>query len=194
MTAENFQDPETALDAAVQLYAHGRFADAACHVGNEAATREVLKTADAIVAWLRRISTLTLSLVEVREQGSGDAVPITRNGDTMAVVLDTSQEAVFDINSRDDRGFLSKAALDLTVTGDNITARVDDTPDPNTPNQLVVTAVQPGAGGLVVLSVPDDDTIADASEAFDVNAGGIATLELGAPTIREQGGEPEPTP
>jgi hypothetical protein len=196
VTAQNFQDPEFALERAVELFKGNRFDTVACSVGHEAATRQVLETADMLVAWLRRITSLTLTLTAVREQDSGDEVPITRGGD-MSVQLDTSQEAVFDINSQDDRGFLTKAALDLTVTGDNITAQIVETPDANTPNQLVVTAVQPGAGGLVVLSVPDNDTIADASESFDVVPGGVAVVALGAPTIREQGeggGEPAPEP
>lgn len=178
-------DPEAALDWAVRLYERERFDNIAAAVGHEAAARQVTEVADLFVAWLRRITSLTLTLVQVREQGTGDAVPTIR-GENMAVQLDTSQEAVFDINTQDDRGFLSKAALDLTVTGDNISAEIVETPDPNTPNQLVVTAVQPGAGGLVVLSVPDNDTVADASESFDVVPGGVESIALGAPTIREQ--------
>lgn len=186
------EDPHEALDLAVRLYERDRFNTVANAVGHEAAAQQVTEVADTFVAWLRRITSLTLTLVAVEEQDTGDEVPITRNGDTMAVVLDTSQQARFDILARDDRGFLAKSALDLTVTGDNITAQVVDTPEPTTPNQLVVAAVQPGAGGLVVLSVPDNDTIPDASEAFDVNPGGVASLALGTPTIEEQPEPPAP--
>ena len=173
------------LQSAATLLADGRYAELACLNGEPAAARVVTEVADTFVAWLRRPATLRLDFVAIEEQDNpGTPVPITR-GENMAVTLTTGQQARFDIDTRDRRGFLTKAALDLTVTGDNITASVVDTPDPGTPNQLVVVATQPGAGGLVVLSVPNDETIADASEAFDVTAGGIASVSLGAPTIED---------
>lgn len=169
-----------------------RFGTIACADDDAAAARRVTVVADVFVAWLRRPVTLNLSPVGIREQGTeGPYQPIERDPN-MSVVLDTSDEAVFEILAKDSRGFISKSVLTLDVTGDNITAQIVETPDVNTPNQLVVTAVAPGAGGQIVLDVPDNDEIPAVSESFDVNPGGVASLELGTPTIREQGSAPAP--
>jgi hypothetical protein len=185
-------DLEIALNAAARVMAGGRFDLVACASGDAEAARRTTAVADVFVAWLRRPVTLSLSPVGIREQGTTEPfTPIERQN--MSVVLDTSEEAVFDILAKDDRGFVTKSALTLDVSGENITAEIVETPDLNTPNQLVVRAVAPGAGGQIVLDVPDDDEIPAVSESFDVNAGGVASLALGTPTIREQG-TTEPAP
>ena len=183
MSFDHNDDHVLALRAAATVMA-SRFDDLACLTDDKLAAQAVTQVADVFVAWLRRPATLTLTLVSIEDQDTGATVPSTR-GENMAVTLKTGQVATFDINSKDRRGFLSKAALDLTVSGDNITAEIVDTPEPTSPNQLVVTSVQPGAGGLVVLSVPDNETIEDASEAFDVTAGDVASVSLGEPVITE---------
>lgn len=185
-------DLTLALSQATQLYDNGRFDALAELVGEDEAAHRVTQTADVFVAWLRRIVSIDLQLVAIEEQNTGAPVPNPLEGNNpMAVTLDTSQQARFDINARDDRGFLNKASLDLQVTGDFITAEIIETPDPAQPNQLLVVATGTGAGATVVLDVPNDETVPPASEAFDVNPGGITTLALGTPVIEEQ---PVPEP
>lgn len=185
-------DLEIALNAAARVMAGGRFEMVACANGDAEAARRVTAVADVFVTWLRRTARLSLLPVGIREQGTMQPFRPIERGQNMSVVLDTSEEAVYDILAKDDRGFLSKSALTLDVAGDNITAEIVETPDPNTANQLVVRAVAPGAGGQIVLDVPDNDTIPAVSESFDVNPGGVASLALGTPTIREQGTTPTP--
>jgi hypothetical protein len=185
-------DPENALDAAARVMAGGRFDVLACANSDVEAARRTTAVADVFVAWLRQPVTLHLLPVGIREQGTTEPLTPMERGPDMAVVLDTSEEAVFDILAQDNRGFVTKSVLTLDVSGDNITAEIVETPDPNTPNQLVVRATQPGAGGQIVLDVPDNDTIPPVSESFDVNPGGVESLALGAPTIREQGATPTP--
>jgi hypothetical protein len=180
-------DLEIALDAAARVMAGGRFDILACADGDVGAARRVTAVADVFVAWRRRVVTLTLRPVGTRKQGTTEPFTPIERGPNMSVVLDTSQEAVYDILAKDDKGFISKGALTLDVAGDNITAEIVETPELTTPNQLVVRAVAPGAGGQFVLDVPDNDTIPAVSESFDVNPGGVASLTLSAPTIREQG-------
>jgi hypothetical protein len=179
-------------EATKAMASNGRFKELARTLegGDAEAAARVTEVADVYVAWLRRTTFVGLRFVAIREMDTGEIVSTTK-GNTMAVDLDSSEEAVFDINARDDRGWLSKSALDLTVDGTAVTAEVVETEDPEAPNQLVVRSAAPGTAS-VTLSVPDDDTIGDAIEAFNVGAGGVATLGLGAPLIREQapaGGE-----
>lgn len=109
----------------------------------------------------------------------------------MAVELQTDEIATYDILAKDNRGFVTKTALDLTVAGDGITAEIVETPELDQPNQLVVTAVSPSTGNTFTLDVPNDEVIAPVSDAVNVRAGDVAVLELGAPVISTQ---PEPTP
>ena len=53
-------------------------------------------------------------------------------------------------------------------------------------------AVEPGVGTVVTLDVPNDDTVAPASDSFNVRAGNVATLTLGTPVIEDVPAEPTP--
>ena len=57
-----------ALQQATQLFSQGRYDLIASVDGDEAAARRVTQVADVFVAWLRRPTSLTLTLVSVEEQ------------------------------------------------------------------------------------------------------------------------------
>jgi hypothetical protein len=157
----------------------------------------VIETSEQFLAWLRRSRSITLTLVSIEDLDTGEITPVNRGDFPMAVELTTSQRARYTIEARDARGFLNKEALDLQVTGDGVTAEIVETPDPDQPNELLVTAASPSVGNVVTLDVPDDDTVAAASDSFNVRAGDVATLQLGAPVIEEipaTSTEPVPTP
>ena len=197
MTYTREDDLVIALQEATKaMTACGRFDEVARVNGDEAAAERVLAVADKYVAWLRRTTYVALRLVAIEEMDTGEIASTSAEGDTVATTLDSSQQARFDILAQDDRGWATKATLDLTVSDEAvISAEVVETPDPSTPNQLVVKAVGAGTGATVTLSVPDNDTIPDASEAFDVVPGGVAVITLGAATIEEQDEEaPPPDP
>lgn len=191
-------DPTFALGQAVQLLKECFCDRAGCTLaGAVDVARQVTAVADVFVAWLRRPVTLRLVLVAIEDVDTGEPVadPLPR-GESMAVELKIGQRARYTIEARDARGFLNKEALDLTITnGDDVTAEIVETEDPNTPNELVVTAVEPGLGTVVTLDVPDDETVAPASDSYNVRAGDVATLVLGPPVIEDvPTPEPEPVP
>lgn len=191
MASDRSDDLALALTQATKLWADRFNEVASCARGGETeATERVLVTADQMVAWLRRTASLSLVLVAIEDQDTGLVSINPLEGTDVSLTLSTSQQARYDILEQDARGFLTKDSLDLTVSGDNISAEIVETPDPATPNQLVVTAVQPGPGGTIVLDVPDNDTIAPVTEAFDVVAGPVAQLSLGTPVIEEQPAPP----
>lgn len=185
--------PEVALSAAAQVML-GRFREVACIDGEAVAAKRVTDVAEVFYRWLRRPRVISLRLVSIENIDTGEVIPTDRGEFPMAVELTTSQRARYTIEARDARGFLNKEALDLQVTGDGVTAEIVETPDPDQPNELLVTAVSPSVGNVVTLDVPDDDVVAAASDSFNVRAGDVAVLTLGAPVIEEIPVEPTPEP
>ncbi len=185
-------DPTVALQAASLLMSDGFGKLAGCtDAGAIAGAQRVTIVADVFVAWLRQVKTLSITLVAIEDISTGAPVadPLPR-GANMAVELKTNQRARYTIEARDARGFLNKEALDLLVTSGvdgitDVTAEIITTPDPTQPNELLVTAVTLGVGTSVTLDVPNDDTVAPASDSFNVRAGDVAVLTLGAPVIED---------
>ncbi len=185
-------DPTVALQAASLLFSDGFGKVAGCtNAGAVEAARRVTKVADEFVAWLRQVKTLSITLVAIEDISTGAPVadPLPR-GANMAVELKTNQRARYTIEARDARGFLNKEALDLLVTPGvdgitDVTAEIIETPDPTMPNELLVTAATLGLGTSVTLDVPNDDVVAPASDSFNVRAGDVAVLTLGAPVIED---------
>lgn len=68
MAFDRSDDLVLALQAATELFSHGRFDQLAACNGDEAAAYTVTEVADVFVAWLRRPVSVTLSLVSVEEQ------------------------------------------------------------------------------------------------------------------------------
>jgi len=184
-------DLRIALAEAADLFSTGRF-DTVADVNGEAdAALRVTKVADQFVAWLRRPVKLLIGDWGIREMDSGTVTTEPVGGSTMSITLDSSQEGFAPIEARDDRGWVTKTALDVTVTpaegstGEVVSVEIVATPA-GSPDQLVVRAVSEGSA-LVTVSVPDNDTIADASESFDLVPGGTASITFGSGfEVREQ--------
>ena len=68
MAFDRSDDLVLALQQATQLFSQGRYDLIASVDGDEAAAHRVTEVADVFVAWLRRPTTLTLTLVSVEEQ------------------------------------------------------------------------------------------------------------------------------
>lgn len=68
MAFERSDDLVLALQAATELFSHGRFDQIAACDGDEAAAYRVTEVADVFVAWLRRPVSITLSPPIIEEQ------------------------------------------------------------------------------------------------------------------------------
>ena len=68
MAFERSDDPILALQAATELFSHGRYNLIATVDGDETAAHRVTEVADVFVAWLRRPVSITLTLVSIEEQ------------------------------------------------------------------------------------------------------------------------------
>lgn len=186
-------DPEQALDAAVELFEHGRFQQLAEVLGDVAAAERVTEVADVFVTWLRRLDRITLTLVSIRDQDTGELTPIPPGG--TVTTIDTNDVATYVIDSADSRGFAVDATLEVSVEGTAVTAVINEatgaTPTESGKDELVVTAVEPGSALVKVFDPANPDTVFG-SDSVDVVAGGVATIVLGTPVITDQAEEPEP--
>lgn len=75
MAFERSDDLVLALQVAGRLFEKERYDKIAACDGDEAAAIRVTKAADVFVAWLRRPTSLTLTLVAVEEQPAQEATP-----------------------------------------------------------------------------------------------------------------------
>ena len=103
---------EVALKAAADVMAGARFAQVACVDGDIAAAHRVTEVADVFVAWLRRLRSVTFTLVSIEEQ-TGEIITTTPGG--TVTTIDTSQRARYIISAADDRGFPVDASLTARV-------------------------------------------------------------------------------
>jgi hypothetical protein len=173
-----------ALRQAVTLYAAERFDKVADACGHMAATAQVLETADAFVAWLRRPATVNLTLVAIEEIDTGQVVPPTGGPVT---IIDTSQRARYVINSADDRGFPVDATLQATATPEGIVTLelIDATTGTDSgKDELVASFAGLGATLVKVFDPANPDTVFG-SDNIEAQPGGVAVITLGSPTIEE---------
>ena len=181
------------LQQATILFSHGRYDLIASADGDVEAAQRVTEVADVFVAWLRRGLSITLTLVSIEEQDTGEEVPFTPGG--TVTTIDTSQQARYVISSADDRGFPVDATLQAT-SSDEAVATVElfeaTTGTASGKDELLVKAVAPGSA-LITVSDPDNADIFG-SDNVDVVAGGVAAVVLETPTVEEQEVTPPPVP
>lgn len=198
MTYTREDDLVIALQQATKLYAGGRFEIIACSNGDAAAVERVLDAADQMVAWLRRVATITLQLVAIEEMDTGEIVSTPQPGDTMTTI-DSSQQARYVINATDDRGFPLDTTFAVSVTdavgGPTSVATAEileaETGTASGKDELLVKAGTMPGSVLVKVYDPANPTTIFGSDSVDVVAGGVAAVTLGTPTVEEQ---EEPTP
>ena len=75
MAYERSDDLILALQQATVLFSNGRYDQLAACDGDKAAAQRVTEVADVFVAWLRRPTSLTLTLVGIEEQPAQEATP-----------------------------------------------------------------------------------------------------------------------
>ena len=75
MAFDRSDDLVLALQQAALLFSQGRYDLIASVDGDEVAAHRVTQVADVFVAWLRRPTSLTLTLVSVEEQAAAQEAP-----------------------------------------------------------------------------------------------------------------------
>jgi hypothetical protein len=186
VTRDNALDPVQALDAAVDLFREGRFQQLAEVLGDVMAAKRVTEVADVFVAWYRRPASVTLTLVSIRDQDTGEMLPIPPGG--TVTTIDTNDIATYVIDAADARGFAVDASLAVTVTPEGaVTAVINEatTGTASGKDELVVTAVAPGSALVKVFDPAQEDTVFG-SDSVDVTPGAVATVVLGTPVITQQ--------
>lgn len=192
-------DLVVALQEATKAMANGRFTDIARCSGDEAAATAVTAVADVYVAWLRRLATVTLTLVAIEEIDTGTVVS-TGEGDSMTTNIDTSQQARYVINAADDRGFPVDATLGAASSDENVvTVFIEEATSGTASGKDELVARFNGSLGTATVTVFDlaDPTVVLAADTIVANPGNVAAVSLGAPTIEEIPAEPpapEPAP
>jgi len=183
---------EVALKAAADVMAGARFAQIACASSDQAAAFRVTEVADVFVQWLRRLRTVTLTLVAIEEIDTGEIASTPTPGGTVTTI-DTSQRARYVISAADDRGFPVDASL-TAESSDTAVATVDlleaTSGTASGKDELVVTAVAPGSALVRVFDAVNPDIFG--SDSVDVVAGGVAAVVLEAPSVEEQDVVPVP--
>lgn len=167
-----------------------------------ATAHQVTEVADVYVAWLRRVTKATLTLVAIEEMDTGEIVSAQLTSEGAAVTnIDTSQQARYTVTAKDDRGFAADYALAARASDPSVVSvtylNVGD--EGNTSNgtdaetdQLV--AAFAGALGTSTVEVfdPANDTVVLAADTIVANPGAVAAAELGAAVIEEIPAPPAP--
>ncbi len=199
MTDTRAGDYRLALEAATELLAKCFCEQAGCtDAGAVEAAKRVTKVADVFVAWMRRLTSVTLTLVAIEEiDGSATFPPIPGAAVTD---IDSSQRARYDVTAKDDRGFAADYALGARASDPAVVTveylNVGD--EGNTSNgtdaeidQVLATFAGTFGTSTVEVFDPADDTVVLAADTVVANPGAVASASLGTPVIEEI---PEPTP
>lgn len=102
--------------------------------------------------------------------------------------MDTSQQARYVIDAKDDRGFPVDATFEVSVDPVGVvTATITEATAGTASGKDELVAVAAGTGSAVVkvFDSANPDTIFG-SDSIDVTPGGVATVVLGTPVIEEQ--------
>lgn len=173
--------------------------------GHEDAAIRVTEVADVYVAWLRRITKATLTLVAIEEMDTGE-VAHTPEGNAVANI-DTSQQARWDVTAKDDRGFAADYALAarasdaevVTVTYLNVGDAGNTSPEDAPVDQVVAAFAGKLGTSTVEVFDPATPDVVLVSGTVVANPGAVASAELGEAVIEEIPAPPveppvEPTP
>ena len=112
--------------------------------------------------------------------------------------IDSSQQARYVIDAKDDRGFPVDATLEVSVTQDGdvpfVTAVIEEaeTGTASGKDELVVAFAGVGGSSLVKVFDPANPDTIFGSDSVDTTPGGVATVSLSAPAIEEMPPPAEP--
>lgn len=167
-----------------------------------ATAHQVTEVADVYVAWLRRVTKATLTLVAIEEMDTGEIVSAQLTSEGAAVTnIDTSQQARYTVTAKDDRGFAADYALAARASDPSVVSvtylNVGD--EGNTSNgtdaetdQLVAAFAGTLGTSTVEVFDPANDTVVLAADTIVANPGAVAAAELGAAVIEEIPAPPAP--
>lgn len=193
------QDSAVALQAAATalapMFAHnGAGLLIACPGGSVASV--VTGLAEQFVNWLRKLTTISLELVAIESETTGDVIA-PGNGGAIMALIHTGERARYVINAADARDFPVDATLNVKVTmadgspSSVATAEILEATSGTASGKdemLVHVGTEPGSA-LVTVFDPANETTIFGSAAIDVAAGLVTHITLSEPTI-----EPEPVP
>ena len=189
MTFDRSDDLALALEFASDLFKNGRFELIASVDGDVAAGVRVTEVADVFVAWLRRPTHVTLTLVAIEESDTGQVVstPIP-GGVPMPANIDTSQQARWVINATDDRAFPVDASLAARASDPAVvTVVIEEATTGTASGKDELVAAFAGTLGTSTVEIfdPVNPTVVLAADTVVANPGAVAAATLGEPTIEE---------
>lgn len=158
----------------------------------------VTEVAEKFVAWLRELDKVSLELVAIEDEGTGEVIA-PGNGGTMALIL-TGQRARAVINAEDSRGFPVDATLAVTVTdaaggASNVaTAEIVEATSGTASgkDELLVHVGTEAGSALVKVYAPDKPDTVFGSLAVDVagNPDDVAHIDLSTAVIEDEPAAP----
>ena len=188
MAFDRSDDPALALEFAAGLFHNGRYDLLASVNGDVAAGVRVTQVADVFVAWLRRPTHVSLTLVAIEEIVSGEIVAVPTEGVPMPANIDTSQQARWVINATDDRSFPVDASLAARASDPGVvTVTIVEATTPTASGKDELVAAFNGTLGTSTVEVfdPANPTVVLAADTVVANPGAVAAATLGDPVIEE---------
>jgi hypothetical protein len=146
----------------------------------DVARAELLDTADALLAWVNGVATMTVRVGAVVDQTTRQATGTAPQGDLMQ--LHDNEQVDVSVSTKDAKGFETPDEIAWSVDNGDVVSLVGT--DDGTSKTVTIVAGVPGSAVVTVT-----DGVLSATLAVDVVPGGTATIGITEGTPVEQ-----PTP